>query len=53
MSTTILFNIRGGSLESLRGYLTQFNEVTIMVIHPNQEMFVGAFHNKLRVGNFN
>lgn len=45
MYTTSLFNIRQGPSESLKEYLTHFNEVTITVVHPNQEMLVGAFQN--------
>lgn len=37
----------------LREYLVYFNEATIKVVHPNQEMFVGAFQNGLRAGHFN
>lgn len=36
MSTTSLFNIQYGSLESLRDYLSHFNEATIKVVPPNQ-----------------
>lgn len=53
MSTSSLINIVQGSSESLREYLTHFNEVTIKVIHPNQDLFVGVFQNELRVGHFN
>lgn len=53
MSTTGLFNIRQGSSESLRNYLSHFNKATIKVFHSNQEMFVGEFQNKLNAGHFN
>ena len=46
-------NIWYGPSESLRNYLVQFNEETISVIPPNQEMFVGLFQNKLKAGHFN
>jgi len=50
---TNLFNVRQGYNESLREYLARFNNITIKVINPNQEVFVGAFHNGLRVGQLN
>lgn len=37
----------------MREYLAYFNEATIKVVHPNQEMFVGAFQNGLRAGTYN
>lgn len=53
MSTTSLFIIYQGPSESLREYLTLFNETTIKVILPNQEMFMGAFRNRIREWQFN
>lgn len=53
MSTTILFNIWQNTSESLRDYLARFNEATIRVIPPNQEMFVGELQNALKEGHFN
>lgn len=53
MSTTSLFNIRKGPSKSPRDYLTHFNKSTIRVAPPNQQMFVGAFQNGLKAGNFN
>jgi hypothetical protein len=50
---TSLFNVRQGHNESLRDYLARFNDTTIKVINPNQEVFVGAFQNGLRAGQFN
>jgi predicted secreted protein len=50
---TSLFNVRQGHSESLRDYLARFNDTTIKVINTNQEVFVGAFHNGLRAGQFN
>jgi hypothetical protein len=50
---TSLFNVRQGHSESLRDYLARFNDTTIKVINPNQEVFVGAFQNGLRSGQFN
>jgi hypothetical protein len=48
-----LFNVRQGHNESLRDYLARFNDTTIKVINPNQEVFVGAFQNGLRAGQLN
>lgn len=53
VSTTSLFNVYQGHFESMREYLVRFNEVTIKVVHPYQEMFVGGFQNVLISGNFN
>lgn len=53
MSTTCMFNIRQGPSELFREYLARLNEVTIRVVPPNQEMFVGVFQNDLKAGNFN
>lgn len=53
MSTIILFNIRQGPSESSRDYLALFNEATIKVFPPNQEMFVCAPKNGLKMGHFN
>jgi hypothetical protein len=50
---TSLFNVRQGHNESLKDYLARFNDITIKVINPNQEVFVGAFQNGLRAGQFN
>ncbi|PNX83253.1 hypothetical protein L195_g039293, partial [Trifolium pratense] len=51
--STSLFSICQNHAESLRDYLARFSEATIKVSNPNQEMFVAAFHNGLRVGHFN
>lgn len=53
MVDTKFFNIPQNPFEYLRKYLTRFNEVTINVVYPNQEMFIGAFKNGLKVGHFN
>jgi len=45
--------VRQGQNESLRNYLARFNHFTIKVSNPNQELFVGAFQNGLRAGQFN
>jgi len=52
LSSTSLFNVRQGQIESLRDYLARFNNATIKVINPNQEVFVGPFQNDLRDGQF-
>lgn len=48
VSTTSLFNVYQRHFKSLREYLTRFNEATIKEINLIQEMFVGAFFNKLK-----
>ena len=53
VSMTTLFGVRQKQSESLREYLARFNEETLKVSHPNQELFVGAFQNGLRAGQFN
>lgn len=53
VSTASLFNVLYGQTKSLQEYLTHFNEETIKVASPNQEMFVGDFQNGLKVGHFN
>jgi len=47
VSSNSLFNVRQGQSESLRNYLARFNECTIKVSNPNQELFVGTFQNSL------
>jgi len=53
VSSNSLFNVHQGKSESLRSYLARFNECTIKVSNPNQELFVAAFQNGLRAGQFN
>ena len=53
VSTTTLFGVRQKQSESLHEYLARFNDETLKVSHPNQELFVGAFQNGLRAGQFN
>jgi len=53
VSSNSMFNVRQGHSESLRAYLGRFNDSTIKVSNPNQELFVGAFQNGLRAGQFN
>jgi hypothetical protein len=53
VTATGLFIIRQSYAETLREYLARFSEATIKVSNPNQEMFVSAFHNGLKVGHFN
>ena len=50
VSTTTLFGVRQKQSEPLREYPARFNEETLKVSHPNQELFVGAFQNGLRAG---
>ncbi|GAU32075.1 hypothetical protein TSUD_53430 [Trifolium subterraneum] len=45
VTATSLFGIRQGHNENLRQYLARFNEATIQVSNPNQEMFVAAVQN--------
>jgi len=53
VSFTNLFNVGQGQNESLRDYLAIYNDATIKVTNHNKKLFVGAFHNGLRVGQFN
>jgi len=53
VSSTSLFNIRQKENETLRDYLARFNDATIKLSNPNQELFVGAFQNGSRAGQFN
>ncbi|GAU29790.1 hypothetical protein TSUD_293580 [Trifolium subterraneum] len=53
VTATSLFTIRRNYVETLREYLARFSEATIKVSNPNQEMFVAAFYNGLKVGHFN
>ncbi|GAU35844.1 hypothetical protein TSUD_63330 [Trifolium subterraneum] len=53
VTATSLFGIRQGHNENLRQYLASFNEATIQVSNPNQEMFVAAVQNGLKAGHFN
>jgi len=53
VSSNSLFSVRQGQSESLQNYLSRFNDSTIKVPNPNQELFVGAFQNGLRAGQFN
>ena len=52
MSTTDLFNVHQGTIESMRKYLVGFNAAIIKIIHSNKDMFVRAFQNGLRSGHF-
>lgn len=49
VNATSMFNILQRPSETLRVYMVRFNVETIKVSHPNQEMFVGAFQNGLKV----
>jgi len=52
VSTTSLFNVCQEHNESLRSYLACYNDATVKIVHPNQELFVGAFQSGLRAGPF-
>lgn len=47
VSTTRMFNVLQGYSES------KFNEDTIKIVNPIQEMFLGVFQNSLKIGHFN
>ncbi|GAU33948.1 hypothetical protein TSUD_148680 [Trifolium subterraneum] len=53
VTATSLFGIHQGHNENLRQYLARFNEATIQVSNPNQEMFVAAVQSGLKAGHFN
>ena len=53
VSSNSLFNVRQRLSESLQNYLARFNDSTIKASNPNQELFVGAFKNNLKVDQFN
>jgi DNA mismatch repair ATPase MutS len=53
VTATSLFATHQNHAETLRENLARFCEATIKVSNPNQEMFVSAFHNGLKVGHFN
>jgi len=53
VSSTSLFKIRQKENETSQDYLTRFNDATIKVSNPNQKLFVEAFQNGLRAGQFN
>ncbi|KAK2427055.1 hypothetical protein QL285_025661 [Trifolium repens] len=53
VTATSLFIIRQNHAETLREYLARFCEATIKVSNPNQDMYVAAFLNGLKVGHFN
>jgi len=38
VSTTNLFNVRQETNESMRRYLAHYNDATIKVVYPNQEL---------------
>ncbi|GAU30847.1 hypothetical protein TSUD_365550 [Trifolium subterraneum] len=53
VTATSLFGTRQGHNDNLREYLARFNEATIQISNPNQEMFVAAVLNGLKAGHFN
>lgn len=50
VSDMSLFNICQGYSNIWREYLSHFNEETVMVDHPNNEIFIGVFQNGLKAG---
>lgn len=52
MYPTTLFNIRQGPSKSLRDSLAHFNEATIKVVSPNQEIFFRVFKNGFKERHF-
>ncbi|GAU40547.1 hypothetical protein TSUD_367500 [Trifolium subterraneum] len=52
VTATRLFTIRQNYAETLREYLARFSEETMTVSNQNHEMFVAAFHNRLKAGHF-
>ncbi|RDY01749.1 hypothetical protein CR513_14887, partial [Mucuna pruriens] len=48
-----LFDIKQTKGESLKSYLTQFNNATVRVNDPNEKLFVKSFQKGLRVGQLN
>ncbi|RDX65347.1 hypothetical protein CR513_56005, partial [Mucuna pruriens] len=47
-----LFDIKQAGGESLKSYMTHFNDATVRVNDPDQKFFVKAFQKGLRVGLF-
>ncbi|RDX65360.1 hypothetical protein CR513_55986, partial [Mucuna pruriens] len=47
-----LFDVKQGRGESLKSYLSRFNNATVQVDDPDQKFFVKAFQKGLRVGPF-
>lgn len=52
VSTSSLFKVRQGNFVYLWEYLSCLSKVTIMTVNPNQDMFVEAFHNYLKIRQF-
>lgn len=52
LTATTLINLWQRLEETLRGYLGRFNDATVHVMNPNQEMFVGPFINGLEAKQF-
>ncbi|GAU16855.1 hypothetical protein TSUD_368040 [Trifolium subterraneum] len=53
VTATSLFATRQRHNENLREYLAKFNEATIQVSNPNQEIYVAAVQNGMKAGHFN
>ncbi|RDX91100.1 hypothetical protein CR513_26971, partial [Mucuna pruriens] len=45
-----LFDIKQAKGESLKSYLTRFNNATVWVDDPDEKFFVKAFQKELRAG---
>ncbi|RDX91198.1 hypothetical protein CR513_26838, partial [Mucuna pruriens] len=52
LEVTDLFDIRQAGGESLKSYMTRFNDATVRVDDPDQKFLVKAFQMGLRVGPF-
>ncbi|XP_050918874.1 uncharacterized protein LOC127136344 [Lathyrus oleraceus] len=48
-----LFDIQQCSTETLKSYIAQFNNVTLKVEEPNEDIFFMAFEKDLSFGTFN
>ncbi|RDY06590.1 hypothetical protein CR513_09399, partial [Mucuna pruriens] len=53
LEVAYLFDIRQARGESLKNYLTHFNNATVRVNDPNQKFFVKAFQKGLKASPFN
>lgn len=48
-TTTSIFNLRQGNLQTMNECMISFAKATIGVSNPNQEIFMEAFHNNTKV----
>ena len=51
-STTCLMSIKQREDETLRSYITRFNKEALLIDEADDKIFVAAFTNGLRKGNF-